>query len=89
MAESQVLVLGVWTFWETGTFPIPKVHQGLLNIYIDWSSDPGVPGPHRGLRALSVATMGSGWLLVVEAVIFRDFVCFLLHFIQGDFPFYL
>lgn len=38
-----------------------------------------MPGPHRGLRALSLAAMGSGWLLVVEAVIFRDFVCFWCH----------
>lgn len=41
--------------------------------------DPGVPGPHCGLRALSLAAVGSGWLLVVEAVIFRDFVCFWCH----------
>lgn len=42
-------VPGVWTLWETGTFPVISVHQTLFSTYMLVSGHPAVTGTHRGL----------------------------------------
>lgn len=65
MAESLLdSIPGVWTFWETGTFPIISVHQILFGTYMLGSGDPAVTVTRRRLGALSPEGRGSGWLLV-------------------------